>query len=125
MAGLPTPYAERVLDLVASIPAGAVLTYGDVAELVGGGPRAVGTVMARFGSGVPWWRVIRADGRLPSGHEEQALDHHLSEGTPLRSPPGRADAKVDLAQARWRRPPGWDSSATPEWSPMSEGADGM
>ena len=93
---LPTPFAERVLDLVAQIPQGQVLAYSDVAELLGeGGARSVGTVMARFGSGVPWHRVVRADGGLPVGHEQEALVRLRAEGTPLR---GR---RVDMAAARW------------------------
>lgn len=96
-AGLPTPYAEAVLDLVARIPPGRVMAYGDVAAALqrGGGPRQVGTVMTRFGSGVPWHRVVRADGSPAAGHEEEALRRHRREGTPLRG------ARVDMARARW------------------------
>jgi alkylated DNA nucleotide flippase Atl1 len=97
--GLPTPYAEAVLDLVDRIPPGHALSYGDVAGILGsGGARAVGTVMARFGSGVPWHRVVRADGRLPQGHEAEALRRHLAEGTPLSADGSR----LDLRRARWR-----------------------
>ena len=72
--GLPSEFADDVLDLVDQIPEGKVATYGDVAELVGrGGPRAVGTVMARYGSDVPWWRVIRAGGYPPQGLEDEAV----------------------------------------------------
>lgn len=107
--GLPSPFAEDVLDLVAQIPAGTVLTYGDVAALLGrGGPRAVGNVMARFGSGVPWWRVLRADGRMPLCDEVGALRRHLAEGTPLRPVAGAvvvaAHRRVDLDRARWSGP---------------------
>lgn len=96
-AGLPTPYAEAVLDLVARIPAGRVMAYGDVAAVLqrGGGPRQVGTVMARFGSGVPWHRVVRADGSPAVGHEAEALRRHRREGTPLRG------TRIDMARARW------------------------
>ncbi len=94
--GLPSAFAEAVLDLVARIPSGRVLTYGDVAEALGmGGPRAVGTVMARFGGGVPWHRVIRAGGLPPVGHESEALARYRREGTPLLG------TRVDLARARW------------------------
>jgi alkylated DNA nucleotide flippase Atl1 len=97
VAGLPTPYAEAVLDLVARIPAGRAMAYGDVAAALqrGGGPRQVGTVMARFGSGVPWHRVVRADGSPAAGHEAEALRRHRAEGTPLRG------SRVDMARARW------------------------
>lgn len=90
--------ASAVLDVVDLIPPGQVLTYGDVAEYVGGGgPRQVGQVMARWGGAVAWWRVLKADGSPPPGHEDQALQQYRREGTPLR-PDGR---RVDLRRARW------------------------
>ncbi|WP_030392932.1 MULTISPECIES: MGMT family protein [Kitasatospora] len=94
------PFAELVLDLTERIPPGRVMTYGDIAEYLGqGGPRQVGRVMALYGGAVPWWRVVRADGRLLPGHEHRALGHYGDEGTPLREladPP-----RVDLRRARW------------------------
>jgi alkylated DNA nucleotide flippase Atl1 len=98
-AGLPTPYAEAVLDLVERIPPGRAMAYGDVAAALqrGGGPRQVGTVMARFGSGVPWHRVVRADGRPAVGHEAEALRRHRREGTPLTA----SGTRLDMARARW------------------------
>ena len=96
--GLPTPFAESVLDLVEQIPPGRVMAYADVATVLGsGGARAVGTVMARFGSGVPWHRVIRSDGSPPAGHEAEALRRHRREGTPLVA----SGTRVDIAAARW------------------------
>ena len=57
-------FAEEVLSLVERIPPGRVMSYGAIAEYVGqGGPRQVGTVMARYGGGVPWHRVVTASGR--------------------------------------------------------------
>ncbi len=110
-AGLP-PFAELVLELTERIPAGRVMTYGDVAEyLEQGGPRQVGRVMALYGGAVPWWRVVRADGALLPGHELRALAAYRAEGTPLRQVRGRGPApgstagedlpRVDLARARW------------------------
>ncbi len=94
----PDSYIGDVLELVAAIPVGMVLTYGDVAREVGrGGPRQVGQVMSRWGASVPWWRVLRADGRPALGHEARALAHYAREGTPLR--PG--GERVDLPRARW------------------------
>jgi methylated-DNA-protein-cysteine methyltransferase related protein len=61
-----TPFAHSVLRVVASLAAGEVLTYGEVAREAGrpGAARAVGAVLRRHGSEVPWWRVVAADGRL-------------------------------------------------------------
>jgi alkylated DNA nucleotide flippase Atl1 len=91
-------YAAAVLDVVEAIPSGRVMAYGDVAEFLRhGGPRQVGRVLALHGGGVPWWRVIRADGQPPRGHERAALRRWRAEGTPLRGDGHR----VDMARARW------------------------
>ena len=92
----PTPFAERVLDLVELVPPGRVTTYGDLAEMLGeGGPRGVGAVMAHWGGGVAWWRVIRADGSPPAHRPGLALARLRAENVPLRG------ERVDLARARW------------------------
>jgi alkylated DNA nucleotide flippase Atl1 len=81
------------------------MTYGGVAAQLGSrAARAVGQVMARYGSDAPWWRVIRASGHPPIGHAAQALPHYVAEHTPLlMSKTGTADAayRVDYAAARW------------------------
>jgi len=93
-------YSARVLDVVDAIPPGQVMSYGDIAEYLGaGGPRQVGRVLASYGGGVTWWRVIHADGTPPPGHEAAALKHYLAEGTPLRS--ARPPVRVDMRRARW------------------------
>jgi len=78
-------FAGAVLAIVDDIPPGRVMTYGDVAaELGSRGARAVGRVLARQGGSVPWWRVVYADGRPPTGHEDAALERYRAEDTPLR-----------------------------------------
>lgn len=99
-------FAERVLDVADLIPPGRVMTYGDVAEwLEEGGPRQVGRAMALYGGAVPWWRVVRADGVLLTGQEQQALAHYHAEGTPLREPGHSARSghtpRLDMRRARW------------------------
>jgi alkylated DNA nucleotide flippase Atl1 len=93
-------YSARVLDVVDAIPPGQVMSYGDIAEYLGsGGPRQVGRVLATYGGGVAWWRVIHADGTPAPCHDAAALSHYLDEGTPLRS--ARPPVRVDLRRARW------------------------
>lgn len=88
----PTPYAVSVLDLVARIPRGRVMTYGDVAEYLGtGSARTVGMVMSKHGHEVPWQRVLRASGEPYDG----ALPLLLEEGVPVRG------ERVVLAECRW------------------------
>ncbi|MCD2441746.1 MGMT family protein [Agromyces sp. SYSU K20354] len=99
----PQGFVDAVLAVVADIPPGRVATYGDVAALLGSrGARAVGQVMARYGSDVAWWRVIRAGGRPPTGHAERARPHYDREGTPLRASTDDDGYRIDLAAARWR-----------------------
>lgn len=101
---MPEPAADFIsaaLEIVASIPSGRVMSYGDVAAAMGSrAARAVGSVMAHYGSDVPWWRVVRASGHPAIDHEARALEHYRAEGTPLKwSRDGMY--RVDLAVARF------------------------
>ncbi|MEO3938291.1 MGMT family protein [Dermatophilaceae bacterium Soc4.6] len=112
--GLVPDKAQEVLEVVARVPSGMVVTYGDVAEMVGGrGPRFVGNVMSRYAAGLPWWRVLRAGGWPPKGLEAEALDHYRAEGTPMVG--GTLEGlRVDLGRARWEPDlsNGWPESGT-------------
>ena len=91
-------FADAVLAVVRCIPPGRVLSYGDVAEYLGArGARSVGRVMSTRGSGVPWWRVLHADGSVVPDLQDAAFERYRAEGTPLR---GRG-TRVDMAAARW------------------------
>ncbi|MEO6606575.1 MAG: MGMT family protein [Aeromicrobium sp.] len=98
----PSPeadFTERVLQLVEQIPPGQVLSYGLIAEILQeGGPRQVGRVMALEGGGVPWWRVVRADGGLPPSHGIDAQVHYVEEKTPMRA----NGSAIDMSEALWR-----------------------
>ncbi len=89
-------FTEAVLQVVEKVPAGCVVTYGLVAEHLGrGGARQVGAVMSREGHGVPWWRVVRANGSLPPHLMVDAQQHWHDEDTPVRH--GRVDVREALA----------------------------
>ncbi len=62
-------YRERVYTLVRRIPPGRVMTYGQIAELLGDGytPRTVGFVMHGSPDGTPWHRVLNAQGACSTG----------------------------------------------------------
>lgn len=63
----PSVFTRRVLHVLRRIPAGRVVTYGDVARLAGrpGAARAVGQIMRLADEpGLPYHRVIAAGGRL-------------------------------------------------------------
>src|SRR6266705_47625 len=78
----------RIASRVDAIPPGFVRTYGDIDP---GAPRLVGLVLART-HGIPWHRVVRADGSLPKGAPQREL--LLREDVPMRG------ARVDLREAR-------------------------
>jgi methylated-DNA-[protein]-cysteine S-methyltransferase len=56
-------YTRKVLEAASLIPTGYVASYGSIAKAAGGGPRAVGNVMARnpFAPIVPCHRVVSSD----------------------------------------------------------------
>lgn len=88
-----------------AIPAGRVLTYGDIAELLGcGGPRQVGRALSHSTRDAPWWRVLRAGGEPAGGLALRARFHYDDEGTALTvpaDPTGPHEYRVDMVRARW------------------------
>lgn len=58
--------AERMLEMVRSVPAGRVVSYGDIAAAAGSpSARLAGTVLSALADdSVPWHRVVKADGRF-------------------------------------------------------------
>lgn len=97
MAATTGAQVEHVRELVASIPAGSVATYGDIASAAGlSSPRTVGWIMRTDSADLPWHRVLGASGR-PSPHlAHRQLAKLELEGVPIR------DGRVDLARARHR-----------------------
>jgi methylated-DNA-protein-cysteine methyltransferase-like protein len=86
----------RILDCVDRIPAGRVMSYGDVAEYVGSrSARMVGRVLAADGGGVPWHRVVRADGRCAAHLYRDQRQRLLAEGVRF------TDDHVDMRRFRW------------------------
>ncbi|MFP5321638.1 MAG: MGMT family protein [Acidimicrobiia bacterium] len=75
-------FEEAVHRVVAAVPAGEVVTYGEVAAEAGrpGAARAVGRMMATSDGALPWWRVVTADGRLVPGHEAEHRRRLVAEG---------------------------------------------
>lgn len=71
---------ERVLIAAEQIPPGRVASYGDLAGLLGIGPRQVGRVLATHGGSVPWWRVTNSSGDVPAHLRAEARPHWAAEG---------------------------------------------
>jgi methylated-DNA-protein-cysteine methyltransferase related protein len=83
----------RVHSLVRRVPAGRVVTYGEVAALVGvpRAARAVGQAMRVCPAGVPWHRVVNGRGAISRrGDGSGALSQRLLlEGEGVRFARGR------------------------------------
>ena len=77
-------FEAAVHRVVRSIPAGEVLTYGEVALEAGrpGAARGVGRILAASGGALPWWRVVTATGRLVPGNEAEHRRRLRAEGIP-------------------------------------------
>lgn len=104
MAG--TAFFEEVYKLVRQIPRGSVATYGQIALYLGDprGARAVGWAMRAAREGVPWQRVINAQGRISATGRDPAdveVQRVLLEAEGVRF---SADGRVDLRVYRWEGP---------------------
>ena len=96
-------YRERVYEVVRRIPEGRVMTYGQIAEILGEGytPRTVGFVMhAADEEKTPWHRVINSQGAcstgrviLPPDKQQRMLE---AEGVVFD-----ARGRCDLGRYRW------------------------
>lgn len=94
-------FDRAVYALVRRVPPGRAVTYGQVAALLGRprAARAVGGAMRRCPAGVPWHRVVNAQGRISrraraAGMVTQRLLLER-EGVGLRR------GRVDLARHGW------------------------
>jgi methylated-DNA-protein-cysteine methyltransferase-like protein len=78
----PGDFRRNVERIVASIPRGRVMTYGDIATILGRplAARVVGGIAHRGDPNLPWQRVVNRRGGLASGY-----------------PGGRAQQQRDLA----------------------------
>jgi alkylated DNA nucleotide flippase Atl1 len=88
--------AAEVLARVRAVPEGFVRTYGDVSP---GAPRFAGTVLSATDEpGLPWHRIVRANGTLAKGTRQRRLLE--AEGVPF------VGDRVDLRAARLPVVPG-------------------
>lgn len=98
-------FKDRVCALVAQIPRGRVMTYGQIAALAGS-PRAARIVggIAHFGDpDLPWQRVVNKKGGLAAGYPGGRSGHkqHLeSEGVEVFGEDG--DYYVRVEELIWR-----------------------
>ncbi len=104
MESVDPSFRERVEALVAQIPQGRVMTYGQLAALCGNAraARIVGGI-AHFGDpNLPWQRVVNKQGGLAAGYpggRHAHAEHLRAEGVEVH------DDQVDVQALLWW-PPG-------------------
>ena len=84
---------------MAQVPRGRVVSYGQIARMLGDprGARQVGWAMRRCPDGLPWQRVVREDGSIAGGGWSELRRALLAdEGVPFLP-----DGRVDMARCRW------------------------
>ncbi len=103
MSRVDDEFKQRVFELVAQIPKGRVMTYGQIAALCGAAWAAweVGQ-LAHFGpSDLPWQRVVNKQGGLARGYTNGGLDAHKAaleaDGVKVSE-----DYKVSIDTLLWR-----------------------
>ena len=105
MSNSNNEFAQRVYTLVAQIPKGRVMTYGQIAALCGSAQaaRIVGGI-AHFGpTDLPWHRVVNKIGGLAAGYHggrEGQKSHLQAEGVAVYGQDG--DYNIDVEKLLWQ-----------------------
>ena len=92
-------FSDRVYEIVKQIPLGQVVSYGQIARILGipRGARQVGWAMADCPENLPWQRVVMADGSITGGQWADLRRAILmDEGIPFLS-----DGRVNMSKCTW------------------------
>ena len=110
MQRVDSEFKERVYAIVAQIPKGKVMTYGQVAALAGAAWAAweVGQIAHTGPGDLPWQRVVNKQGGLARGYPGSLEGHKKAleaDGVAIDE-----DYIVDLGKSLWQ-PPHKDQSS--------------
>ncbi|MCL2055734.1 MAG: MGMT family protein [Oscillospiraceae bacterium] len=89
-------FNEQVYEIVGQIPRGKVISYGQIARILGN-PRAarqVGWAMRHCPEHLPWQRVVMADGSVTGGAYADIRKAALELEGAAFLPDGRVDMKA-------------------------------
>ena len=92
-------FFQDVYSIVEQIPYGKVVPYGQIARMLGRhrGARVVGWAMRNCPEGLPWHRVVMADGSITGGEYSNLRRVLLEEeGVIFLS-----DGRVDMEKNSW------------------------
>ena len=86
-------FSSQVYALVAQIPRGKVVSYGQIARMLGRprSAREVGWAMRNCPEELPWQRVVMADGSIAGGGYAALRRARLEEEGVAFLPDGRVD----------------------------------
>jgi len=93
-------FFQDVYDIVARIPHGKVVSYGQIAYMLGKprGAREVGWAMRNCPEKLPWQRVVMADGSITGGEYSEIRRELLKdEGVKFLK-----DGRVDMNTYNWK-----------------------
>jgi methylated-DNA-protein-cysteine methyltransferase-like protein len=89
-------FIPAVATVIRDLKRGEVVSYGEVAMRAGfpGAARAVGNVLANS-VGLPWWRVVRADGQPVAANRVEQIRRLRGEGVSVTGNRVRLKKPVD------------------------------
>ena len=92
-------FFEQIYQLLERVPCGKVVSYGQIARMLGRpqSARVVGWAMRCCPERLPWQRVVKADGSIDGGVAPEIRRFMLEEEGVVFLPDGR----VDMASCRW------------------------
>ena len=111
---------DPVYKLVKQIPRGRVLTYGALAKALRlpGGARTAGRAMGATpkGKGIPWHRVLGANGKILIREPYASLQKRLleSEGIPV------VESRINVKRHLWTPPRKKSSAAKNKKRPVAK-----
>ncbi len=110
MQRVDADFKERVYEIVAAIPKGKVMTYGQVAAAAGASWAAweVGQLAHRGPTSLPWQRVVNKNGGLATGYPGGFEGHKKDlqgDGVVVDE-----DYRINIEELLWR-PPHKDQSS--------------
>lgn len=91
----------RVWEIVARVPRGRVVTYGQLSEMIDGRLTPVGigwAIRAAPEGAIPWHRVVGASGAVSTDREHPGLQRTLLEAEGVVF----VEGACDLARYRWK-----------------------
>ncbi|MDD4663516.1 MAG: methylated-DNA--[protein]-cysteine S-methyltransferase [Caldisericia bacterium] len=95
-------FYQRIYEIVALIPEGKVLSYGQIARFLGSpqSARMIGWAMHQCPSGLPWHRVVKKSGDIPF-HDRSIEGISQREMLEKEAVSFNAEGLIDMSLYEW------------------------